>query len=118
MRPNAPILELRLAKWVSTNTCCAVLRGQRTQAAKRTHRMGEKTNAPNDESMQTEKVHFTKEKETMLITVYARSLESRSKDPVLQDPWAEEAINRIDYDFEKLKRYRPTASRSADPSVS
>jgi len=53
--------------------------------------------------MQSEKVHFTQEKETMLITLYGRALESRSKDPVLQDKWAEEAINRIDYDFGKLK---------------
>jgi len=53
--------------------------------------------------VQSEKVHFTAEKETMLITLYARSMESRSKDPVLRDKWAEDAINRIDYDFGKLK---------------
>ena len=53
--------------------------------------------------MTTEKVHFTKEKETMLITLYSRALESRTEDPVLRDPWAEEAIRRIDYDFAHLK---------------
>ena len=47
---------------------------------------GRKMNLPKDESLQTEKVRFTQEKETMLITLYARSLESRSKDPVLRDP--------------------------------
>jgi len=53
--------------------------------------------------MQTEEVHFTKEKETMLVTLYGRALESQSKDPILRDPVAEEAIRRIDYDFRHLK---------------
>ncbi len=53
--------------------------------------------------MAIEKVHFTKEKETMLITLYSRSVESRSPDPVLRDQWAEDAVRRIDYDFGKLK---------------
>jgi len=53
--------------------------------------------------MATEKVHFTKAKETMLITLYSRASESQKQDPVLRDPWAEEAIRRIDYDFAHLK---------------
>jgi methyltransferase (TIGR00027 family) len=53
--------------------------------------------------MPNEKVRFTQERETLLITLYARALESRSKAPVLRDPWAEGAISRIDYDFAKLK---------------
>ena len=53
--------------------------------------------------MQSEKVHLTKEKETSLITLYGRALESRSKDPVLLDEAAEEAVRRIDYDFGRLK---------------
>jgi len=53
--------------------------------------------------MQSEKVHFTKEKETMLITLYGRALQSRSKHPILRDTWAEEAVQRVDYDFDKLK---------------
>ena len=53
--------------------------------------------------MTSEKVHFTREKETMLITLYSRALESQTQDPVLRDPWAEEAIRRIDYDFAHLK---------------
>jgi O-methyltransferase involved in polyketide biosynthesis len=52
--------------------------------------------------MQTEKVHFTKEKETMLVTLYGRALNSQSKDPILSDLAAEEAIRRIDYDFMNL----------------
>lgn len=53
--------------------------------------------------MATEKVHLTKEKETSLITLYGRALESRSQDPVLRDEAAEEAVSRIDYDFGRLK---------------
>ena len=52
--------------------------------------------------MQTEKVHFTKEKETMLVTLYGRALETDSQDPILRDPAAKEAVSRIDYDFEHL----------------
>jgi len=53
--------------------------------------------------MQTEKVHFTKEKETMLVTLYGRALETKENDPILRDPEAVEAVRRIDYDFEGLK---------------
>lgn len=53
--------------------------------------------------MQTEKVQLTKEKETLLATLYARALESRSPNPILRDEMAEDAVRRIDYDFEHLK---------------
>ena len=52
--------------------------------------------------MQTEKIQFTKEKETMLVTLYGRALDSQSKGPILRDPAAEEAIQHIDYDFRAL----------------
>lgn len=52
--------------------------------------------------MPSEKIHLTKEKETMLITLYSRALQSRSKHPILRDTWAEEAVRRIDYDFKKF----------------
>jgi O-methyltransferase involved in polyketide biosynthesis len=52
--------------------------------------------------MQTEKVQFTKEKETMLVTLYGRALETQSENPILRDPAAVEAVQRIDYDFESL----------------
>jgi len=39
----------------------------------------------------------------MLVTLYGRALQSRWKDPVLRDEWAEGAVRRIDYDFGKLK---------------
>jgi O-methyltransferase involved in polyketide biosynthesis len=53
--------------------------------------------------MPTEKINLTKEKETLLATLYARALESRSQNPILRDEMAEDAIRRIDYDFEHLK---------------
>ena len=53
--------------------------------------------------MEVEKIRFTKEQETMLITLYAKALESRSRQPVLSDPWAEQAIGQIDHDFAKFE---------------
>ena len=53
--------------------------------------------------MQSEKVRFTKEKETLLFTLYGKALHSRSRDPILPDRWAEDAVSRIDYDFGKLE---------------
>lgn len=53
--------------------------------------------------MTIDKIKLTKEKETMLLALYSRALESRSEDPFLRDPWAEAAVERIDYDFEKTK---------------
>ena len=53
--------------------------------------------------MQTEKVHLTKEKETLLATLYARALESQSPNPILRDEMAEDAVRHIDYDFDRLK---------------
>ena len=51
--------------------------------------------------MTTDKIHFTKEKETMLMTLSSRALQSQWKDPILRDPWAEEAMRHIDYDLSK-----------------
>ena len=48
------------------------------------------------------KVNLTEEKETLLLTVYAKALDSRSRNPILNDKKADELVNRIDYDFEKL----------------
>ncbi|MET3518902.1 class I SAM-dependent methyltransferase [Mesorhizobium abyssinicae] len=53
--------------------------------------------------MAGEKVHLTREKETLLITVYGKALESRRPDSLLQDRFADEAVRRIDYDFARLK---------------
>ncbi len=53
--------------------------------------------------MTSEKVLFTKERETLLFTLYGKALDSASPKPILQDPWAETAVRNIDYDFEKLR---------------
>ena len=51
--------------------------------------------------MTTDKIQFAKEKETMLMTLSSRALQSQWKDPILRDPWAEEAMRHIDYDMSK-----------------
>src|SRR5258708_13392847 len=60
--------------------------------------------------MTPEKIHFTKEKETMLMTLSGRALQSQWKNPILRDPWAEEAMRHIDYDISK--HYRGVGSWS------
>lgn len=49
------------------------------------------------------KVHLTKEKETLLPTLYGKALDSRSAHPILGDTFADEVVGRMDYDFEQLK---------------
>jgi O-methyltransferase involved in polyketide biosynthesis len=51
--------------------------------------------------MTNDKIQFTKEKETMLMTLSGRAIQSQWKDPILRDPWAEEAMRHIDYDLSK-----------------
>jgi methyltransferase (TIGR00027 family) len=51
--------------------------------------------------MTTDKIQFTKEKETMLMTLSGRAIQSQWKNPILRDPWAEEAMRHIDYDMSK-----------------
>jgi methyltransferase (TIGR00027 family) len=51
--------------------------------------------------MTTDKIQFTKEKETMLMTLSGRAIQSQWKNPILPDPWAEEAMRHIDYDMSK-----------------
>lgn len=53
--------------------------------------------------MQMEKIHITKELEgTYLATFYGKVLDSRAKEPILGDPYADEVARRIDYNFEKI----------------
>jgi O-methyltransferase involved in polyketide biosynthesis len=54
---------------------------------------------------QTHKINLEKEKETLLITLYAKALDSRSKNPILNDTKAEEIVNMIDYDFDKVSGF-------------
>jgi len=51
--------------------------------------------------MTAEKISFTKEKETMLMTLSSRALQSQWEHPILRDPWAVEAMRHIDYDMSK-----------------
>lgn len=46
--------------------------------------------------------------ETLLIPLWARAAETRSPDPVVQDPRAVEILSQIDYDFSKFKMARMT----------
>lgn len=48
-------------------------------------------------------VPFTGMKETLLLTLYTRAMDSRSKRPILGDEKAEEIVRQLDYDFPKLK---------------
>jgi methyltransferase (TIGR00027 family) len=52
-------------------------------------------------TMTNDKIQFTKEKETMLMTLSGRAIQSQWKNPILRDPWAEEAMRHIDYDLSK-----------------
>jgi O-methyltransferase involved in polyketide biosynthesis len=56
-----------------------------------------------ESSMDREKVFLTREKETLLIALYGKALESRRPDSVLGDRFADEATKRIDYNFARLK---------------
>src|SRR5208337_5039958 len=53
--------------------------------------------------MPSEKVNLTKEQETLLGTLYGRALDSQSKNPILNDTAAGGIVDRIDFDFRKLK---------------
>jgi O-methyltransferase involved in polyketide biosynthesis len=45
--------------------------------------------------MTTEKIPFTKEEETMLMTLSGRATQSQWEHPILRDPWAEDAAYRL-----------------------
>lgn len=51
----------------------------------------------------TEKVALTGAQETTLATLYGKAMESRRPDSILQDTEAFAALQRIDYDFSKLR---------------
>lgn len=53
--------------------------------------------------MAGEKVDLTGEKETLLITLYGKALESRRPHSRLKDRFAEAAVRVIDYDFSRLR---------------
>lgn len=54
-------------------------------------------------SKKIHRIHFAKEKETLLITLYGKALDSRSKKSILNDKKADQIVKSIDYDFEGVK---------------
>ncbi|MDR3574367.1 MAG: class I SAM-dependent methyltransferase [Anaerolineaceae bacterium] len=52
--------------------------------------------------METEKVHLTKDRETYLPTLYGKALDSRVKNSILGDTYADEVVRKIDFDFDSL----------------
>ncbi|PQO46894.1 class I SAM-dependent methyltransferase [Blastopirellula marina] len=60
----------------------------------------------NDESGKVtakEPIELTQERETLLITLYGKAEESRLSDSLLQDHFAAGVMERLDYDFPKLR---------------
>jgi O-methyltransferase involved in polyketide biosynthesis len=55
-----------------------------------------------DERMAGEKVHVPEERKSYLSTIYGKALDARAEHPILGDTYAEQAVSRIDFDFEKL----------------
>ncbi len=56
--------------------------------------------------LKTNKIHkidLTKEELTLLMTLYAKALDYRSKHSILNDKAADDLVSSIDYDFNKLK---------------
>jgi methyltransferase (TIGR00027 family) len=51
----------------------------------------------------TAKIRLTGEQETMLATLYGRALDARSAEPVLGDTYAARLVERIDYDFDRMR---------------
>ncbi|KAK5661135.1 hypothetical protein OQA88_11025 [Cercophora sp. LCS_1] len=47
----------------------------------------------------TEKITLTGPQETLLATLYGRALDATQAKPLLNDTWAVDTVNRIDYDF-------------------
>ncbi|MER7177313.1 class I SAM-dependent methyltransferase [Streptomyces mesophilus] len=58
----------------------------------------------------TQQVHLGREKETLLMTLYLRAVDSRRARPVLGDPHAQRIMEQIDYDFGRLRSLRGAAS--------
>jgi len=52
--------------------------------------------------MKSVKINLKKEKETLLIPLYTRAVESLKPDPVIIDPKAKEILDKIDYNFNLL----------------
>jgi len=58
--------------------------------------------------MKKERIKLEKEKETLLIPLYCRALESKKKTPIILDNKAIEIVSKIEYDYTQLKIPRQT----------
>lgn len=63
------------------------------------------TNSDPNEWAGPRKIDLSAEKETLLITLYAKAQDYRSKRSILHDAKADELVRSIDYDFERLKPF-------------
>jgi O-methyltransferase involved in polyketide biosynthesis len=53
--------------------------------------------------MNKNRIKLTREKETLLVLLYSKAVESRRSHPVIYDPKALEILASIDYDFRELR---------------
>ena len=58
--------------------------------------------AVKDNPMQSQKIQFSEEKETLLVTLFSKAWAARQTPPLLEDAKAIEMVNSIDYDFSRL----------------
>ena len=50
------------------------------------------------------KIHLDPVQETLLIPLWSRAVETQSARPILQDPYATEFLDRIEYDLTKIEQ--------------
>ncbi len=55
-----------------------------------------------------QKILLTNEQETLLIPLYSKAVESRQTNPIFSDEKAQEILERVEYDFARLKVARKT----------
>jgi O-methyltransferase involved in polyketide biosynthesis len=58
--------------------------------------------------MSRNRIELTREKETLLVPLYSKAVESRRSQPIVSDPKAVEILASIDYDFSGLRIPRQT----------
>ena len=56
-------------------------------------------------SIHKTQIHLSKVQETLLITLYAKAIDNRSRAPILHDAKADQLVGVIDYDFTKLNSW-------------
>ena len=57
------------------------------------------------DSINKTQIQLTKVQETLLITLYAKAIDNRSKNPVLHDAKADQLVGMTNYDFTKLNSW-------------